>query len=421
MTKIFKRCIFRTFAGKKIKSMKGFTFTHWMIIGILSLLTALEPLSIDMYLPAFISISESFSSTLAAVQLSLTAFLGGFAIGQLFWGPLADKFGRKKPILISLLIFIIATIACIYVKTIEQLWVMRFIQALGGCGGVVISRAVVTDYFDHTKTLKIFTLLALIMSIAPIIGPLLGNMVLGSFDWTGIFWAMCILGIGLAFLTLFFLPETYKSSKRKPIGNVFINYLNILKVVKFTFYAFVAGVANGALMVYVGNGPYLIMEYGNLSGNAFSIIFAINALGLMIASYMTNVFQKYTTTQRLVKYSLSIMAITSVLLLIAVFFHSNIYIILSILFFFIFPIGILFPATTDLAMQPFKENSGSASALFGSIQLLTAFICTIIASLVNDGSVISVGVAYFICGIMAFLFIFPKVKEEVKEMLTEKK
>lgn len=382
-----------------------------MIIIILSLLTALEPLSIDMYLPAFISISKAFGTTLAAVQLSLTAFLGGFAIGQLFWGPLADRFGRKKPILVSLFIFIAASIACIYVKTIEQLWVMRFLQALGGCGGVVISRAIVTDYFDHTKTLKIFTLLALIMSIAPIVGPLIGNAALGTFNWEGIFWIMVFLGIGLVLLSLFFLPETYKKTNRRPIGNVFNNYLNILKVRKFTFYALVAGVANGALMVYVGNAPYLILEYGQLSGNAFSGIFAINALGLMIASYLTNAFQKYTTTQRLVKYSLAVMAVTSVLLLVALFINSNIYIVLSILFFFIFPIGILFPATTDLAMKPFTDNSGSASALFGSIQLLIAFICTIIANLINDGSIVSVGAAYFFCGAMAFLFILPKVKE----------
>ncbi|MCC8145226.1 MAG: multidrug effflux MFS transporter [Bacteroidales bacterium] len=395
--------------------MKSFTLIQWIIIIILSLLTALEPLSIDMYLPAFIPISKTFGTTLAAVQLSLTAFLGGFAIGQLFWGPLADKFGRKKPILISLGIFIAASIACIYVKTIEQLWVMRFIQALGGCGGVVISRAVVTDYFEPSKTLKIFTLLALIMSIAPIVGPLIGNAILTPFNWEGIFWVMVFLGIGLVLLTLFFLPETYKRVNRKPVGNVFNNYIHILKIKKFTFYALVAGVANGALMVYVGNAPYLIMEYGQLSGNTFSIIFAINALGLMIASYLTNVFQKYTTTQRLVKYALTVMSVTSILLMIAIFIHSNIYIILSILFVFIFPIGILFPATTELAMKPFTDNSGSASALFGSIQLLVAFFCTIIASLINDGSVVSVGVAYFICGLMAFFSILPKIKDDIRE------
>ncbi|MDL2231805.1 MFS transporter, partial [Porphyromonadaceae bacterium OttesenSCG-928-L07] len=166
--------------------MKNFTLFQWMIIIILSLLTALEPLSIDLYLPGFLMITEAFSTTPAAVQLSLSTFLGGFAVGQLFWGPIADRFGRKKPILISLLIFIVASIACIYVRTIEQLWVVRFIQALGGCGGIVISRAVVTDYFDKSKTLRIFTLLALIMSVAPIVAPLIGTTILKFSAWKGL-------------------------------------------------------------------------------------------------------------------------------------------------------------------------------------------------------------------------------------------
>lgn len=393
----------------KLNLMKSFTLSQWIIIIILSLLTALEPLSIDLYLPAFISISGAFSTTLASVQVSLTTFLAGFAIGQLFWGPLADRFGRKKPILFSLLIFILASIASLYVKTIEHLWVTRFIQALGGCGGVVISRAVVTDYFDKTKTLKIFTLLALIMSVAPIIAPLLGNVILSVFSWKGIFGTMVILGFAMFFLTLFFLPETYEKKDRTRSGSVIANYFHILKVPQFTVYALIAGIANGALMVYVGNAPYLIMEYGKLSGNLFSIVFAVNALGLMIASYLTNFLQKYTTTSRLVQYALIMMFAASVFLLVASFMNISIYALLVMLFLYIFPIGVLFPATTELAMKPFTDNSGAASALFGSLQLLIAFICMLLSNVINNNTVLSVGIAFFVCGLAGAFFIFPKI------------
>ncbi|MDL2215429.1 MFS transporter, partial [Dysgonomonas sp. OttesenSCG-928-M03] len=149
--------------------MKNYSLAQWGVIIILALLTALEPLCIDLYLPGFLQISETFSTPIASVQISLSTFLAGFAIGQLIWGPLADKFGRKRPILISLFVFILASFVSLYVRSIEQLWVIRFLQALSGCGGVVIARAVVTDYFDKTKTLKIFALLALIMGIAPIV------------------------------------------------------------------------------------------------------------------------------------------------------------------------------------------------------------------------------------------------------------
>ena len=235
--------------------MRNFTFIQWIIIIILALLTALEPLSIDLYLPVFMKISEAFGTDISAVQISLSTFLGGFAIGQLFWGPLADRFGRKKPILISLLIFIAASVGCIYVKTVEQLWIMRFIQAIGGCGGVVISRAVVTDYFDKSKTLQIFALLALIMGVAPILAPGIGNGILQFTSWKGLVGAFIVMGIILLLLTLFCLPETHHG-KAKNSGNVIRSYWEILKVRKFTVYSLLAGIANGALMIYVATARF---------------------------------------------------------------------------------------------------------------------------------------------------------------------
>jgi len=389
--------------------MKSFTLTQWIVIIILALLTALEPLSIDLYLPGFLLISEAFGTSVASVQISLSTFLGGFAVGQLLWGPLADRFGRKKPILISLAIFIVASIACVYVNTIEQLWVVRFIQAIGGCGGIVISRAVVTDYFDKTQTLKIFALLALIMGVAPIVAPSMGNGVLNFFGWEGLFHAMTALGVIMFLLTLFLLPETHINRNIQAQKGVLKGYLEILKVRKFVVYSVIAGVVNGALMIYVANGPFLIMEKGGFSTNAFSIIFAVNAFGLMVSSYLTTLLQKRIPTNKLVKYALLMMSVVSTVLLALMYMNVNINIILVILFFYIFPIGVLFPTTTELAITPFVNNSGTASALFGSIQLLMAFICSIVSNYISDGTVIAVGLAFFLCSILAFIIVFARV------------
>lgn len=399
--------------------MKSFSLAQWIVIFILSLLTALEPLSIDLYLPGFILISDAFDTHTAAVQISLSTFLAGFAIGQLLWGPLADRFGRKKPVLISLVIFILASVACIYVTTIEQLWIMRFIQAIGGCAGVVISRAIVTDYFDKNQTLKIFALLALIMGVAPIIGPSLGNGVLKFSGWEGLFGAMAVLGVALFLLTLFFLPETYKIGEKKDSTNVFRNYLEILKNRKFVIYALLAGIVNGALMIYVANGPFLIMVKGGFSSNAFSIIFGVNALGLMLSSYLTSILQKYVATNKLVKQALLVMSIASLIMLIVMCFDVSIIAILAVLFFYIFPIGILFPTTTEMALSPFAgtNNSGTASALFGSIQLAVAFICTLVSGFISNGSIISVGMAFFLCSMFAFIIVFSRIN--LKEKYTE--
>ncbi|HCO68141.1 MAG TPA: Bcr/CflA family drug resistance efflux transporter [Dysgonomonas sp.] len=397
--------------------MKSFSLIQWLVILILSLLTALEPLSIDMYLPGFILISEAFATDTSSVQISLSTFLAGFAIGQLLWGPLADKFGRKKPVLVSLVIFTLASAACIYVKTIEQLWVVRFIQAIGGCAGVVISRAIVTDYFDKSQTLKIFALLSLIMGVAPIIGPSIGNGVLSFSGWEGLFGTMAVMGILLFLLTLFGLPETHKKGSQPRI-KVVKGYLEVLSNRKFVIYSLIAGIANGALMIYVANGPFLIMEKGGFSNSSFGLIFAVNAFGLMVGSYLTSILQKHIAANKLVKLTILYMTIAGAVLLSAMYMELTMNVTLIILFFYIFPIGILFPTTTELAMAPFANtsNSGMASAMFGSIQLATAFVCTILSSLISDGSVVTVGAAFLLCNLAASVIVFSRIN--LKESVT---
>ncbi|MDL2290235.1 multidrug effflux MFS transporter [Paludibacteraceae bacterium OttesenSCG-928-F17] len=400
--------------------MKDFNFKQWLVIIILALLTALEPLSIDLYLPGFLLISEAFNANISAVQISLSTFLAGFAIGQLLWGPLADRFGRKKPILISLFIFIVASIGCIYAQNIYQLWVIRFIQALGGCGGVVISRAVVTDYFEKDKTLKIYSLLALIMGVAPIIAPTIGNTVLSFFAWKGLFVTLAVLGVILFLFTLFLLPETRVQAVGQEKQNVLKGYLEVLKVKKFVIYSIIGGLANGALMLYVSNGPFLLMDKGGLNSNMFSVIFGVNALGLMVSSYLPTYLQKIMPTSRLVKCALSFMFIMSIVLVCCMYLDVEIYVLLIPLFFYVFPIGILFSTSTELAITPFPENSGTASALFGSIQLGISFICTALFGLINNGTVLAVGIGFFLCSLVGVVTIFgiPKKQNEALKEYT---
>lgn len=390
--------------------MKNFSITQWIVIIILALLTALEPLSIDLYLPGFIKMSEAFSVPVSSVQISLTTFLGGFALGQLIWGPLADKYGRKKPIIASLLIYILATFACIHVRNIEQMWVLRFVQAIGGSGGIVIARAIVTDYFDKSQTLKIFALLALIMGVAPIIAPICGNLIINLLGWKGSFEVLVALGIILALLTIFLLPETHKVKTRFTITS----YWQVLKVKQFLLYAVLAGLVNGGLMVYVANGPFLIMEKGGFSGNYFSVIFAFNAFGLMIASVIAGISQKYISASSLVKISTTIWIISSIALVTTMYFNADILIILAILFIYLFTLGILLPSTTERALIPFTDNSGTASSLFGAIQLGIAFVCSIASNYMDNGTIINVGIGLGICSLLGFMaIIFPKTRRMV--------
>lgn len=386
--------------------MKKFTLEQVIIIIILAFLTALEPLSIDLYLPGFVNIAEVFNTTTASVQISLSTFLAGFAVGQLFWGPIADRYGRKKPILLSLVLFVLASVACIWVTSIEQRWLMRFIQALGGCAGVVIGRAVVTDYFQKSQTLSIFGLLALIMGVAPIIAPVLGSTVLKFFGWKGLFEAMVVLGIVGFIITLFFLPETKPAYRDISKKNILKTYISIFRNRQFLIYALIIGIANGALMIYMANGPFLIIEKGGFSSGQFSFIFAINAVGLMISSYLPSYLQKFISKVKLIVLSVIMLVIVSLLLVLAMFLQSNIILILIILFFYIFPMGFIFPVTTDLAMNLFSEkDSGAVSSLFGSIQLSIAFLFTVISGILFNGTLIIVGLMFFFCGLSSLLIL----------------
>lgn len=396
--------------------MKMLSLAQWGVVLILALLTALEPLSIDLYLPGFLIMSDAFKTDMVSVQMSLSLFLAGFAIGQLIWGPLSDRFGRKKPILLSLMLFVIASVACIYVTKIEYLWGLRFVQAIGGCGGIVISRAVVTDYFNKDQTLKIFSLLTMIMGVAPIVAPLLGNQVLHQFhNWESLFATMMIIGVALFLLTFFFLPET--KQRKEPIGmsksNVLKDYHCILKNRKFLIYALVAGITNGALMIYVSNGPFLIMDKGGFSSDMFSVIFSINSLGLILGSYSATLLTKHIKTGKLIKQTLFVMLAVSAMMLMAMYSEASMSVILIFLFCYVFMIGILLPLTTELALSPFMENnSGAASSLFGTIQMTLAFACTLISGLMSDGTMVVIGIEFVLCALLAFITVFGKMKDQ---------
>ena len=395
--------------------MKTLSLAEWGIIFILALLTALEPISIDLYLPGFLSIAKALRVDAAVVQISLSTFLGGFAVGQLIWGPLADRYGRKKPILISLLIYIIASVGCAYVTSAEQLWVLRFIQAIGGCGGIVISRAIVSDYFEKDQTLKIFSLLAMIMGVAPIVAPLIGNLILQmSHHWEWLFGAMALIGAVLFLLTLFFLPETKKTSETVSLPTsqkgILGQYIEVLKVPKFVIYSLIAGVVNGALMIYISNGPFLIIEKGGFSGGIFSLIFAINAIGLAGGSFFINILSKYSTPEKLCKIMTLLLIAIGLVMLSLMYAGASIEVVLVAIFLYLFIIGTLFPLTTELVLSSFTDNSGSASSLFGAIQLTLAFIFTLLSGVLNNGTIAILGIQFVVCAIFAFALTLFKIK-----------
>lgn len=368
-----------------------------VVVLILALLSALEPFSIDLYLPGFLKIADYYKTDIKAVQFSISTFLAGFAIGQLFWGTISDRYGRKWPTIISLLLFIVATFSCIYATNIEQFWIARFFQAFAGCAGVVIARAIVNEYFDKADTMYIFSLLAIISGVAPIIGPVAGNFLVSHFEWQSTFITLLILGIICLLTVIFYLPET-KAKTVKNQSNLLREFKQILKVKTFVKYTLIGSLTYSILMIYLANAPYLIMEYGKLSSQYFSYIFAFNAVGLMIGAWLSNsVFSRWLSVRQTIKITILGAFILSTIFLIMCFSKQSIQLLLIPLFFLVLTLGILFPTTTKLALEPFNENSGSASALLGTLQLVVTFCISALTNIIPVDLIIITGVALFIC------------------------
>jgi len=368
-----------------------------VVVLILALLSALEPFSIDLYLPGFLKIAGYYKTDIKAVQFSISTFLAGFAIGQLFWGTISDRYGRKWPTIISLLLFIVATFSCIYAANIEQFWIARFFQAFAGCAGVVIARAIVNEYFDKADTMQIFSLLAIISGVAPIIGPVAGNFLVSHFEWQSTFITLLVLGIICLLTVIFYLPETKVKTVKKQ-SNLLREFKQILKVKTFVKYTLIGSLTYSILMIYLANAPYLIMEYGKLSSQYFSYIFAFNAVGLMIGAWLSNsLFSRWLSVRQTIKITIFGAFILSTIFLIMCFSKQSIQLLLIPLFFLVLTLGILFPTTTKLALEPFNENSGSASALLGTLQLVVTFCISALTNIIPVDLIIITGVALFIC------------------------
>lgn len=386
-----------------------------VILLVLGTLIALGPFSIDMYLPGFESIAEEYSISKAQVGFSLTSYFVGIALGQLAYGPVMDKFGRKRPLLVGLVIYILAAISCFYSPNLVWLIVSRFFLALGASAGMVASKAVVRDIFPSEEVARAISFLMLIMGGAPIIAPTIGGMVISHFSWHSIFLILALFA-GLMFVSVLkFLPESTTPDESVKLGlkNVISKYNGIFLNRIFLTFSLAGSLTIGAMFAYISNAPILFMDRFDLSETHFGWLFGLNAAGLIVGSQLNRLVLKRFTTFKVT------MVISVALVGLALLFvwnslsGGNFYITVSLLFLILFLLGFQNPNTTALSLYPFAKKAGRASALVGSLKMILGAVASFVISKFTGQSLIPLALTILVClSLSALLLLRFQVKEK---------
>ena len=411
--------------------MKG--KNKFFMIVILGMLSAIGPFSIDMYLPGFPSIAADLHTTVARVALSLSSFFIGISAGQLLYGPLLDRFGRKRPMYTGLSIYILASIGCAMCTSVDALIALRFVQAIGGCAGMVASRAMVRDLFPVEENAKIFSMLMLVIGVSPIIAPTLGGYVTAALGWHSIFIILAVMTALILAAVHFALPESRKPDLSVSLlpASIVKGFLSVLKDPQFYTYAFTGAVSAAGLYAYISGSPHVFMELYRVTERQYGWIFAGIALGLIICSQLNSILLRRFRSEQIIRVALFFQSLTGLSLLLGTVFHVlGLYSTIFLILLFLSCQGFVFPNSSALSMAPFSKNAGSASALMGGIQLAVGAITSGLVSMLTNGTAVPMAGVMAACALGSFCILLAgrkviryqssrtKVQEEAAEMIS---
>ncbi|MBP4137146.1 multidrug effflux MFS transporter [Flavobacterium geliluteum] len=378
------------------------------LILILGFLTALGPFSIDMYLPGFSGIAKDLNTTIAKVSMSLSSYFIGISVGQLLYGPLLDRFGRKKPLFVGIMVYILASLGCIYVTNIDYFILLRFMQAIGSCAATVASVAMVRDLFPVKDIPKVFSLLMLVLGLSPMLAPTIGGYVTEDYGWHTVFFILMCMGIAILVASQIGLPNSYKpdttiSLKPKPI---ITNFLKVLKEPQFYTYAFTGSIAFSGLFTYVAASPTIFMDIYHVDAKTYGWIFAFMSVSFIGSSQLNSILLKRFSSEQMIFGALVLQSVVSIVfLLLSLNNLLGLYETIGMLFLFLACLGISNPNTAGLTMAPFAKNAGSASALMGAIQLGLGALASFAVGIFVKDSITPMVAIMTVTTIIAFVFL----------------
>jgi MFS transporter, DHA1 family, multidrug resistance protein len=388
--------------------MKTKTHPNTLLIIILGLLTALAPLSTDMYLPAFPSIAENLHTDISNITLSLSVFFVGVAVGQLFYGPLLERFGRKKPLYAGLLIFILGTIACGSALSINFLIFGRLLQALGGCVGMVAARAIIRDMFPIEQNAKIFSMLMLVTSVSPIIAPSLGGMIAGAMGWRFIFVILALLALVGLLAAYFYLPESHQPDENFSLQpmNIIHNYSAVLKNRQFMMYTIVGSIGSIGMFSYISSAPSIFLNHFQMGQKEFGWMIGAISIGVVSAGQINNILLSKFKMKWIAVFAGGIQTFLGILFLSVAFSGlSNIVITVGFISVLLACLGFIFPNSNSLAMAPMNSDAGDASAMIGALQMITGAAASAFISSLAEKSIILVASIMTVSAAASFILL----------------
>lgn len=366
---------------------------------LLGMLTAFGPFVTDMYLPSLPSMEHYFNTNSSMVQLGLTTGMIGLAIGQVFFGPLSDRYGRKRPLVMAMWLFLASTLCCIFSQSIGQFVAFRLLQGIAGAGGIVISRSIATDKYSGRELAKMLAVIGAINGIAPVAAPIAGGTLTEAIGWKGIFCTLLALGALL-------LGGSYRFRESLPADRrltadwkeTFHSFLHVLHDRRYMCYVLQMGFAQGVLFAYIASSPFIIQQHYGFSPLAFSLCFAINAVAIGVAAALSVRFRRPESSTLTGCVS---MTAVSIALCGALLSHCTFWVYEGLLLMLLFTMGLTFTSTTTLAMESQRQNAGTASALLGAVGFAFGGA---VSPLVGLGNIMtSTGIIFIVCACCSLL------------------
>lgn len=375
---------------------------NFRTILILGALSAFGPLAIDFYLPAFPAMALAFGTDEKHVQLTLAAYFLGLSIGQLAYGPVADRFGRRMPLLIGVGLFTAASLACAYAPSLEWLIGARFIQALGGCAGMVISRAVVSDKCDAVGSAKVFSQLMLVMGLAPILAPMLGGLLVNTTGWQSIFLALTGFSALAGLAVALGLPESMPAHlPRQPLAGALRQYARLLKDPVYLGHALTGGIAIAGMFSYIAGSPFIFIKLYGVPAEHFGWFFGANAAGfILVAQVNARLLAKRGPAFLLTRTVWIYLGAGLALLVVSALHTAQLWPLLIPLFVCIASLGCILPNASACAMNGQGARAGSASAMLGCLQFSVAAGAAALVGVLHDGSAMPMAMVISLCGIL---------------------